>query len=414
MTRVLALDVGTSSVRARLYDESGEHVAGVEAQTPYGPAEAEVDADELAAVTRAALDEARREAGREPDALAVSCFWHSLLAVDAHGRPLTPLLTWRDVRAASEAGELASLLGGDAAHARTGCPLHPSFWPAKLLWLKRHRVDVFDAAAAFLSFPEYLLGTRETSPSMASGTGLLGLDGRWDDELLAAVGIEPDRLPEVSGEPLVFGDGACANVGVGAVEEGRACLSIGTSGALRLVVAPGRVPRPGLFLYRLDADRLVEGGAISDGGNLLDWLRRTLRAERPADDSGGVEFLPLLGGERSPGWDPRARGAITGLTFDTTPEQIYRAALEGVADRFAEIAALMPEIREVVATGGALRANPDWVPILADALGLPVEVSPVEESSARGAAVLALERLGEMPAPAPRGEAVEPRVEQRR
>jgi gluconokinase len=279
-------------------------------------------------------------------------------------------------------------------HARTGCPLHPSFWPAKLLWLKRHREDVFRAAAAFLSFPEYFLGGRETSPSMASGTGLLGLDGRWDDELLAAVGIEPDRLPDVSEEPLVFGDGACANVGVGAVEEGRACLSIGTSGALRLVVEPGRVPRPGLFLYRLDADRLVEGGAISDGGNLIDWLGRTLRAERPAEDSGGVELLPVLGGERSPGWDPRARGAITGLTFDTTPEQIFRAALEGVARRFAEIAALMPDIREVVATGGALRANPEWVPILADALGLPITLSGVEESSARGAALLALERLG--------------------
>lgn len=393
MTRVLALDIGTSSVRGRLYDESGEHVAGVEARTPYGPAEAEVDADELVAATRAALDEARREAGREPDALAVSCFWHSLLAVDGHGRPLTPLLTWRDVRAASEADELASLLGGEAVHARTGCPLHPSFWPAKLLWLKRHREDVFGAAAAFLSFPEYLLGTRETSPSMASGTGLLGLDGRWDDELLAAVGIEPNRLSEVSGEPLVFGDGACANVGVGAVEEGRACLSIGTSGALRLVVESGRVPRPGLFLYRLDADRLVEGGAISDGGNLLDWLGRTLRAERPAEDSSGVAFLPLLGGERSPGWDPRARGAITGLTFETTPEQIYRAALEGVAGRFAEIAHLMPDIRDIVATGGALRAHPEWVPILADALGLPITLSGIEEASARGAALLALERL---------------------
>jgi gluconokinase len=228
---------------------------------------------------------------------------------------------------------------------------------------------------------------------MASGTGLLGLDGRWDDELAAAVGIEPERLPEVSAEPLVFGDGACANVGVGAVEEGRACLSIGTSGALRLVVEPGRAPHPGLFLYRLDADRLVEGGAISDGGNLLDWLGRTLRAERPAEDSGGVAFLPLLGGERSPGWDARARGAITGLTFETTPEQVYRAALEGVAGRFAEIAALMPDIREIVATGGALRANPEWVPILADALDLPVTLSEVEEASARGAALLALERL---------------------
>lgn len=412
MIRVLALDIGTSSVRARLYDESGASVTGVEAQTPYGPAEAEVDPDELVEATRAALDEARREAGREPDALAVSCFWHSLLAVDGHGGPLTPVLTWRDVRAAHEADELASLLGADGVHTRTGCPLHPSFWPAKLLWLKRHREDVFEAAAAFLSFPEYLLGTRETSPSMASGTGLLGLDGGWDDELLAAVGIEPDRLPEVSDEPLVFGDGACANVGVGAVGGGRACLSIGTSGALRLVVGTGRSPRPGLFLYRLDGERLVEGGSISDGGNLLDWLARTLRLDGwTAEPDPDLAFLALLGGERSPGWNPRARGAIAGLALDTTPGQILLSALEGVAFRFADIADLMPDIRQIMATGGAVRANPEWAQILADVLGRPIELSGVEESSARGAAVLALERLGETPEPPPLGETLEPRAE---
>lgn len=408
MTRVLALDVGTSSVRARLYDETGEWVTGVEAQTRYGPAEAEVDPDELASASGDALAEARRAAGAPEEALAVSCFWHSLLALDGGGRPLTPVLTWRDVRAAAEARELGSLLGAEAVHSQTGCPLHPSFWPAKLLWLKRHREDVFRAAARFVSFPEYLLQTVETSLSMASGTGLLGLGGGWDDELLAAVGVEPERLPELSDEPLVFGDGACANVGVGASVPGRSCLSIGTSGALRLVVGPDARPRPGLFLYRLDRARFVEGGAISDGGNLVRWLRRTLRAEGPAEDAGGVSFLALLGGERAPGWDPAARGAITGLTFATTPEQIFRAGLEGVALLLKAIADRMPDIREIVATGGALRESPAWMQILANVLGRPVTASAVPESSARGAAMLALERLGLTPAEPPLGETYEP------
>jgi gluconokinase len=416
MTRVLALDIGTSSVRARLYDETGTHVAGVEAQTKYGPAEHEVDADELARCARGALDEARGEAGSAVDALGVSCFWHSLLAVDAAGRALTPLLTWRDVRAAAEADELAARLGRDDVHRRTGCVLHPSYWPAKLLWLKRREPETFAAAARFVSFPEYLFGPARTSASLASGTGLYGLDGGWERELLDALELDEARLPEVDDDALVFGDGACANVGVGAVTPERAALSLGTSGALR-VVRSGGDPHPGLFLYRLDRERVVEGGAISDGGNLFEWLTRTLRVDDVAGiaddppDGHGLTFLALLGGERSPGWDARARGAVAGLTFETTPRQLAQAALEGVAFRFAEIADLMPDAREIVVTGGALEANDDWVQILADVLGRPLHASAVRESSARGAAVLALERLGERPEPAPLGRRFEPRPE---
>jgi gluconokinase len=416
VTRVLALDVGTSSVRARLYDETGAHVSGVEAQTKYGPAEAEVDADALAAVGRTALAEAQREAGGVFDAVSVSCFWHSLLALDAAGRPLTPVLTWRDMRAVAEAEELAAELDSAAVHARTGCVLHPSFWPAKLLWLRRREPEAFARAARFVSFPEFLLGGEETSPSIASGTGLLGLDGRWDAELLAALELDESRLPVVSDDVLAFGDGACANVGVGAVEPDRAALSIGTSGALR-VVRTSREPRPGLFLYRVDSARLLEGGAVSDGGNLFAWLTQTLRledarglADEPPDGH-GLTFLALLGGERSPGWNPRARGAVAGLTFDTTPRRLAQAALEGVAFRFAEIAELIEGVREIVATGGALEESPDWTQILADVLGRELRASAVEESSARGAAVLALERLGERPDTAPLGEAYEPRSE---
>src|SRR5204863_1713852 len=106
-----------------------------------------------------------------------------------------------------------------------------------------------------------------------------------------------------------------------------------------------------------------------------------------------------------------AKGAIEGLTFDTTPLDLRQAALEGVAFRFVEVAELMPEVEEVVATGGALLKDGDWVQIMADALGRPITVSGVREASLRGAAVSALERLGETPPPASLGRAVEPRVE---
>jgi gluconokinase len=434
--RILALDVGTSSVRALVFDGRALPVEGAGAQVRYTPTRghsgrlSEYDPDGLAAVVRDAADEARREAGSPLDAVALSAFWHSLLAVDRRGRPLTPLLGWRDTRAAAEADELRAALDPEDVHARTGCPLHTSYWPAKLAWLRRREPGAFRDAARFLSFPDYLLlrlgGEARTSLSMASGTGLLDVHRlRWDEELVEELGVT-GRLPELGDEPVevagerwfpALGDGACSNVGVGCTSADRAALMVGTSGAFRVVAAGERVPRPGLFLYRLDRERTVEGGSLSDGGNLWDWLGRTLRlddadglADEPADGH-GLTFLTLLGGERSPGWNPRVRGAIAGLEFGTEPRQLAHAALEGVALRFAEIADLMPEVREVVATGGALVRNDDWIRIVADVLGRPVAVSAVEEGSARGAAAVAVERLGGEPAPAPLAGTVEPRAE---
>ena len=192
---------------------------------------------------------------------------------------------------------------------------------------------------------------------------------------------------------------------------------VGTSGALRVLYESERPqPKPGLFLYLADERHVVEGGALSDGGNLYEWLERTLAdasgslAERDPRDHGLV-FLPFLGGERSTGWNPDARGAVHGLTFETTPLDLRQAAYEGVAFRFAAIADLLPDVREVVATGGGLLRDRDWIQIMADALARPVHVSAVPEASLRGAAVLALERLGHEVADAPIAEVVEPRAD---
>jgi gluconokinase len=252
---------------------------------------------------------------------------------------------------------------------------------------------------------------------MASTTGLLDLTtNAWDAELLDVLELDAERLPRIGDEP-VWLDGACANVGAGCVGPGRAALTVGTSGALRVVREVERPqPMPGLFCYRLEGRRVVEGGALSDGGNVHDWIVRTLAdpggslADRDPD-SHGLTFLTLLGGERSTGWDPLATGAVAGLTFATTTLDLRQAALEGVAYRFAEIADLLPEVDQVVATGGALLANPDWMQIMADVLARPLTVSGVAEASLRGAAVLALERLGHVAGPAPTGRVFEPREE---
>jgi gluconokinase len=190
---------------------------------------------------------------------------------------------------------------------------------------------------------------------------------------------------------------------------------IGTSGALRVLYGTERPqPRPGLFLYRVDERRVVEGGALSDGGNLHAWLNQVLSStdgsllERGPDEH-GLTFLPFLGGERATGWDPDATGAVSGLTFDTTARDLRQAALEGVGFRFAAIADLLPGVEEVVATGGGLQDDPEWIQIIADALARPIRVSAVAEASLRGAAVAILERLGHEAAEAPLGRAFDPR-----
>jgi len=399
---VLALDVGSSSVRAQLFDERGE-VAGELRQEEYETA----DAAEVTEAVRHVLGT------EEPD--ATSCFAHSLVAVDRDWNALTPILGWRDTRSAGAAEWLARRLDAEAIHARTGAFLHPSFWPAKLAWLAETEPEIFRRAAWFISFGDFLRGAPETSLGMASTSGLLDLTTLdWDEELLAVLGVDAERLPRLSDVPL-WPDAACSNAGAGCVGRTRAALMVGTSGALRVLYQSERPqPKPGLFLYLADAQRVVEGGALSDGGNLYEWLERTLGdasgslAERDPRDHGLV-FLPFLGGERSTGWNPEARGVVHGLTFETTPLDLRQAAYEGVAFRFAAIADLLPEVSEVVATGGGLLRDRDWLQIMADALARPVHVSGVPEGSLRGAAVLALERAGHEAAEAPIAGVVEPR-----
>ncbi len=412
MVAVLALDVGSSSVRAQRFDARGQPQDDLRREQY-----ASADAREVAAAVRRVLGDA------EPD--GTSCFAHSLVAVDRDWNALTPILGWRDVRSADAAEQLAQRLDPADVHRRTGAFLHPSFWPAKLAWLAETEPEVFRRAGWFVSFAEYLRGKPpgssaaqpQTSVGMASTSGLLDLTTQdWDGELLSVLGLDRDRLPRIADIP-VWSDAACSNVGAGCATRERAALMVGTSGALRVLYETGQPqPRPGLFLYRLDERRVVEGGALSDGGDLHDWLVRTLgdasgslAARDPRDH--GLVFLPFLGGERSTGWAPHARGTIHGLTLETTGLDVRQAAYEGVGFRFAAILDLLPEVQEVVGTGGGLLHDPDWTQIMADALARPVSVSGVPEASLRGAAVLALERSGHEADEAPIDTVIRPRAE---
>ena len=445
-------------MRAELYDGSGTRQEGTETRldyeleyTPDGGVA--VAADELLDLVVRAIDGALDNAGSTPiSGVATSTFWHSVLGLDGEGRPTTPVLYWADRRAAPAARELRGRLDELAVHRRTGCVLHSSYWPAKLLWLSRENAEAFERTERWVSpadyFYERFFGGSQVGTSMASATGLFDQNlRRWDEEMVRALPLEQVQLSRVSDEPLkglksewarrwpalrevpwfpAAGDGACSNVGCGCTGSDRLALMVGTSGAMRVLWKADSVEIPdGPWCYRADEKRFVMGGALSDGGNLVGWLRNTLRLPEPEEterllaemkpDSHGLTFLPLLAGERGPGWADEANGTVAGLSMSNTPVEILRAAMEAVALRFALIAEIIeaasPSEKEVVATGGGLLHSPTWAGIMADALGRPVTASAVQQASSRGAALLALEKLGELEieqAEAPLGEVYEP------
>jgi gluconokinase len=445
---VLTLDIGTSSVRAMLWDGQGNWVEGMLSErrhsmtvTPDGGVV--TDPSVLLKRTARCIDDVLDQAGKQAKsivAVGISTFWHSLMGVDKGGKPLTPLLTWADTRSQSAADKLKQQLDERAVHARTGCMLHSSYLPAKLLWLSESNPDVFANACHWLSFGEFLFLTLFNVPlvslSMASGTGLFEQDSRsWDREMLAAAKVNEeqlgelvdvdrpaiglrgewaDRWPALENLPWfpALGDGACSNVGSNCSSQNRLALMIGTSGALRVLWRANGVSTPeGLWRYRLDAEHIILGGALSNGGNMVRWLEDTLvlkkrrrmleEIAKTKADGHGLTVLPFLDGERSPDYRADARGAITGLSLATTPIQIVRAHMEAVCYRFGVLLDLLqpeaPDANEIIANGGAILGRPIWMQMMADVLGRHVIASSEREATSRGAALVALRSLGELP-----------------
>jgi gluconokinase len=408
---VLSVDVGTSGIRAASFDERGELIVSAQAVRERNADFTEVSPDFLVDEVVKTLDQLRVK----PERVAISTFWHSLMGVDANGKPTTPLLTWADTRAVQQAQELRAEFDESEIHARTGCRFHPSYWPAKLRWLKAERPEAFKATHRWLGFGEYLrlrlFNDAEASVSMASATGLFNQRNcDWDHDFIREIRVSPETLPRISTDKtrIVVGDGAANNIGGGCTTKDKVALMIGTSGAMRVVYTgepPTKLP-PSLWSYRVSKDRVVVGGALSDGGGLIQWLVRSLNTDNLQEqlaalepDAHGLTILPFWSGERSTGWSTEARGGIFGLRQQTTTLEIIRAALESIAYRFALIANALDEIAPqatVIATGNALRSSPAWLQIIADVLGRPVMFGGSPEASIRGAALLALEAVGKI------------------
>jgi gluconokinase len=438
---VLTLDLGSSSARALLFSFNGTQIEGIGSHVEYQPHTTgdggwEIDTGELTGIVGRTLDEIcrqMREAGVKPAAVAIATFWHSVLGIDEHCQPATPVLHPFDTRSAAAARQLAERVDNRMQHNRTGCMLHPSYVPAKLLWLAEAQPDQFRRTRRWVSVGEYLMlkfcGNAAASTSMVSASGFWNQNlNDYDAELLAAVGVTAgqfvpaDQLdqpcpgdcewPELKGIPWypALGDGACDNAGSGCTTPQRFALMVGTSGAMRAITEADRIEiPPGVFCYRLDRRRFVIGGALSNGGAVYAWMKRTLRLPDDdqviehqlaalAPDQTGLTMLPLFAGERSPGWQAETRAVIAGLSASSSPIEILYAALESVALRFRQVYDIMESAlgrpREIVASGGALIHSTVWTQIMADAMGRPIQKCPAPEATSRGAALATLERLG--------------------
>ncbi|MFD2765892.1 FGGY family carbohydrate kinase [Micromonospora eburnea] len=440
---ILALDLGTSSVRGLVLDADAGPVAGALARRRVHPAIGDdgtgtLEAAGYLACLMECLDELAAGGHlRDIELVATSAQWHSVLPLGGDGEPLGPVLTWLDTRPEPPVGAPGPA-DPDAFHQRTGAWWHRCFWTVRLPWLRERTGG---RAVRFVGLAEYVFGAlldeAPMSVSMASGTGLLDLcEVSWDAEACELAGALPADLPVLApprwrgrlrreharrwpqladaGWAAPVGDGAASNVGSGCVDASRAAVTVGTSAAVRLLrAAPAGAALPPLpdrlWRYRVDHEHVVTGAAYSSGGNLFAWANRELRlpegAELEAALARAAEGLRVranvrFGGDRPPGLAPAGCGELHGLSFGTTAVDMLAGLMTSlcrqVADDLAVLESGLDQPTEVVLGGGAIAASAWWRTAFASVLAPRVvrhQRNP--EVGATGAALVALGRVGD-------------------
>lgn len=436
MKYVIGIDIGTTNTKAVAFTVDGTVLASAGVSYPvYTDADGrhELDPEQLREAVELVMRGLKEELDSmqgESEGIGFSCAFHSLLAVDIEGKPLTRAMTWADLRPSEVAKGLKGSEAGRRIYQHTGTPIHAMSPLCKLLWLKESQPEIFGRAARFIGIKEYiwwrLTGKYQVDHSIASATGLFDIRRlEWYAEALALAGVDAGRLSEPvpctytgrsrSNLQLIIGggDGSLANLGSGAIRPGETALTIGTSGAIRMTAAaPEDDPEGRIFNYILSADRYTCGGATNNGGNVLKWLfekvfgvidneeewqRRVDEAEAVPPGCEGLIFLPYLQGERAPVWNADARGVFFGVRTVHDHRHFTRACLEGISYALCEIGASLEEtvgpIAHLVATGGFTRSGL-WLQMIADVFGKPVMLTGVADGSAIGAAIMGLHGLG--------------------
>lgn len=437
---VVGLDVGSTASRGCVYDATGRPLAGpngtyrskVEHRFTTGAdGTSTIDADQVVAELTQVLDTVMGapEVDGRVVAVALDTFSASLVGVDAAGQAVTPCFTYADSRCAHEVHELRGELDEVQVQQLTGTRLHNSYLAPRLRWLGRTGGD--RGVARWMSLGEYaherLLGVSAAGVSVAAWTGLLDRHtGTWAPMMLQAAGVDVEAFNPVHtpaqvlrpSTPFVatrwpglaqavwlppIADGFAANLGAGVADPSSAVLSTATSGAVRVLLdeVPERVPL-GLWCYRVDERRSLLGGAINDVGRAIDWLRTTLDLPPGQDALALTEsprattplVLPFLSGERSTGWQARARAVFAGVSAGSGPLDLWRGGVEGIALTYARVAAQLgtqTTLAQVRVGGSVQQGLPEILSVLADVLGLPATPVTIKRMTLHGTALHALE-----------------------
>ncbi|MEA1263255.1 xylulokinase [Microbacterium sp. STF-2] len=445
---IIAHDLGTTGNKASLHHDDGRLVASVTVPYPAhfaagGVAEQD-PADWWDAVVAATRDLIARTGTAPTDiaGLVVSGQMMGAVLLDAHGEPARPAIIWADTRAGAQQRELEAAIGAERAYGILGHRLNPTYSVEKVMWVRDNEPDTWARVRRVCVAKDFIVlrltGRLATDRSDASGTNAYDqAAGTWSDEVLQAARLDPELFPEILESTQIAGtltdaaadalglpasvrvvmgggDGPMAAVGSGVVApEDGPYVCLGTSSWISFAAdAPLHDPAMRTFTF----DNVVPGSFVPTatmqaGGASVQWIAEALSpdpahpetgrltAEASADvDTDDLYFLPYLLGERSPMWDPEARGAFVGLARHHARAHLVRAVLEGTAfnllsciQAFREAGAVIDRIDAV---GGGAQSDV-YLSVLADVWGVPVRRRTiVEEANSLGAAVTAAVGLG--------------------
>jgi gluconokinase len=444
---VVGIDLGTSAVKVLAITTAGREItAGSEFYgllTPH-PDFVEQDANIIYSATMRVLERVLADVrlrGSEVAAIGFSSAMHGLLAVDENGEPISHLITWLDRRSAAITDAWRNDGTGLDLYRRTGAPTHPMLPLTKLRWLRDNDPELFTRARRFIGLKELFLfrwtGEWLVDWGLAAATGLFSVhQPAWDERALELAGIDASRLSKPAAPStalrtfrasiarelhlapntavvLASSDGALANIGIGASLAGDLALTLGTSGAIRVLVDRPTIDGEGrTFCYYADDTRYIVGGPTSSAGASLDWIfalllgdvpkerrfeRAVALAERVAPGAEGLVVLPFLSGERAPYWRSSLRGSFEGLDLSHDRGTIVRAGFEGVVFGmhavYEVVKAMTGDARRLLLSGGLTKA-PLVRTLLADVFGLPAIQPHQQEASAFGAALIAAQAIG--------------------
>jgi len=433
----LIIDIGSSSVRTLLFNDDATMIDGamvslsINFKTDSDGA-AVHNANIIQSLVEHAIDQIiDHPSAQDIRAVGMATFVGNWVALDENGEVLTDLITYADTRSRHEIETLRDLLDGDTDpyHQAVGCMLHMAYLPAQFrdismrqgLKLDRTPHTVTDIGGYI--YRQWFGRDTPMSYTVAGWTGLLHTaEHKWHDGYIRQFEIESllDSLPPLANydavqtglvddyadrwKPLkdvpfflAMGDGAMANVGSGAVDAQHMALTIGTTSALRVVKHIDRIPA-GLWRYLVQENMPLVGGATSEGGNVYQWVIEQLgladddieaQLQSAIPDSHGLTVLPLIAGERSPGWHHDASGTIHGIRRSTSRMDILQAQLEAVAIRLSIIFDMLKDDDTVImAGGGAIQSSRALTQMLASAFNAPIQCLAEPEITARGVALM--------------------------